>query len=227
MKSTRRNFLGTAAAGTMVASSTRAFAQNEKKIRLGVIGVGWYDMVDAKAALKAGGAEITAICDVDSDHLKKSADELEALQGKRPKEFKLYQEMLDAGNMDAIIIGTPPHWHALQLIASLKKGYDIYCEKPLAYDIREGRAMADAVKASDRIVQVGFQRRQSDTFKQVKKAIDDNRIGEVVQVDAQIHYNAGTKGTIFAADNKWVLIPKGKKLNTRNMRSNPTWAPTT
>ncbi len=193
MNSTRRKFLGSAAIGTLALSGGSAFAQADKKtIRIGVIGVGWYGMVNAKAALKAGGAEITAICDVDSDHLKKSADELEKLQGRRPQEFKLYEEMLAAGGLDAIIIATPPQWHALQLIASLNKGYDVYCEKPLAYDIREGRAMVEAVKASDRIVQIGFQRRQSPAFSQVKEAIDAGRIGRVIQAEAQIHYQAGT-----------------------------------
>jgi predicted dehydrogenase len=193
MESTRRNFLGTAAAGTIGISGISAFAQGDKKIRIGVIGVGWYGMVDAKAALKAGGAEIVAICDVDSEHLEKSAEELSKLQGSRPRGYKLHREMLDAGNMDAVIIGTPPQWHALQLMDCLNKGYDVYCEKPLAYDIREGRAMVEAVKATDRIVQVGFQRRQSQTFKQVKEAIDAGRIGEVIQADVQIHYNAGTQ----------------------------------
>jgi predicted dehydrogenase len=193
MESTRRNFLGTAAAGTIGISGVAAFAQGDKKIRIGVIGVGWYGMVDAKAALKAGGAEIVAICDVDSEHLDKSAEELSKLQGSRPRGYKLHREMLDAGNMDAVIIGTPPQWHALQLMDCLNKGYDVYCEKPLAYDIREGRAMVDAVKATDRIVLVGFQRRQSQTFKQVKEAIDAGRIGDVIQADVQIHYNAGTQ----------------------------------
>ncbi|MDD2598862.1 MAG: Gfo/Idh/MocA family oxidoreductase [Kiritimatiellae bacterium] len=193
MNSTRRKFLGTTAIGTLGLAGGGALAQTDKKtIRIGVIGVGWYGMVDAKAALKAGGAEITAICDVDSVHLKTSADELEKLQGTRPQEFKLYEEMLSAGGIDAIIIGTPPQWHALQLMASLKNGYDVYCEKPLAYDIREGRAMVDAVKASDRIVQIGFQRRQSPVFAQVKEAIDAGRIGRVIQAEAQIHYQAGT-----------------------------------
>lgn len=193
MESTRRNFLGTAAAGTIGISSVSAFSQGEKKVRIGVIGVGWYGMVDAKAALNAGGAEIVAICDVDSEHLKKNAEELSKLQGSRPREYKLHREMLDAGGMDAVIIGTPPQWHALQLMDCLNKGYDVYCEKPLAYDIREGRAMVEAVKATDRIVQVGFQRRQSQTFKQVKEAIDAGKIGDVIQADVQIHYTAGPK----------------------------------
>ncbi|MDA3923390.1 MAG: Gfo/Idh/MocA family oxidoreductase [Kiritimatiellae bacterium] len=182
MNSTRRNFLGSAAIGTIALSSANALAQSNKKtIRIGVIGVGWYGMVDAKAALKSGSVEITAICDIDSEHLKKSAAELEKLQGKRPAEFKLYKEMLAAGNMDAVIIGTPPQWHAMQLIACLKKDLDVYCEKPLAYDIREGRAMVDAVKASDRIVQIGFQRRQSPAYQQVKEAIASGKIGKVIQ----------------------------------------------
>ena len=95
-------------------------------------------MVDAEAAVKAGGAEIAAICDVDSDHLRQSADELEKLQGTRPTMLKLYQDLLDLKGLDAVIIATPPHWHAIPFIAALEKGLDVYCEKPLAYDIREG-----------------------------------------------------------------------------------------
>ena len=126
---------------------------------LGVIGVGWYGMVDVRAALKVGGVEIAAVCDVDRDHLKQSADELEKLQGKRPQTFKLYEELLDLKGLDAVIIATPPHWHALQFIAALQHGLDVYCEKPLAYDIREGQAMVEAAAKHGRIVEIGFQRR--------------------------------------------------------------------
>jgi len=191
-KTTRRTFLGATAAGTWAVAGA-ARAADDKVLKMGVIGVGWYGMVDAKAALKVGGVEVAAICDVDSQHLADSADELEKLQGKRPKTFKLYQEMLDMPGLDAVIIGTPPHWHALPFLAALEKGLDIYCEKPLAYDIREGRAMVEAAKASDSIVQIGFQRRQSQAFRQAADFIADGGIGKLVQVDAQIHYRAGTK----------------------------------
>jgi predicted dehydrogenase len=190
---TRRHFLGTAAAVATAAWTRSIVAAEDKPLKLGVIGVGWYGMVDAKAALKAGGVEIVAICDVDRSHLEQSAAELEKLQGKRPATFKLYQDMLAAGGLDAVIIGTPPHWHALQLIAALERGLDVYCEKPLAYDIREGRAMVEAAKRHGRILQIGFQRRQSGAFQAVKKFIDSGEAGRIVQVDAQIHYNAGTK----------------------------------
>lgn len=197
MKTTRREFLERVAAGTVALSGTvhgAVYGAEEKRpLRLGVIGVGWYGMVDAKAALKVGGVDIIAVCDVDSAHLKKSADDLEKAQGRRPQTFKHYHDLLDSNGLDAVIIATPPQWHALQLIAALEKGLDIYCEKPISYDIREGRAMVDAVKRHTRIVQIGFQRRQSRAFQEVKRLIDSGEAGKIVQVEAQIHYQAGTK----------------------------------
>ncbi len=194
MATTRRVFLGTAA-GAAAAALTRTVqaAAENRNLRLGVIGVGWYGMVDARAALKAGGAEIAAVCDVDSEHLKNSADELEKLQGKRPQMFKLYQDLLGIKGLDAVIIATPPHWHALPFLAALEQGLDIYCEKPLAYDIREGRAMVEAANKRGRIVQIGFQRRQSPALRQVKKFLQSGQAGRIVQADVQIHYTAGTK----------------------------------
>lgn len=194
---TRRTFLGTtAAAGALalarpVHSSTLADA--DKTLKMGVIGVGWYGMVDAQAALKVGGVEVTAICDVDRDHLDQSVAELDKLQGKKPQTFKLYTEMLDKADLDVVVIGSPPHWHALQLIACLERGLDVYAEKPLAYDIREGRALVEAVKKhSDRIVQVGFQRRQSQACREAAEFVKAGKAGKIVQADVQIHYRTGT-----------------------------------
>jgi predicted dehydrogenase len=188
MNTTRRTFIGTTAASAIALTTQLKAAEVDKVLKLGVIGTGWYGMVDAKAALSVGGVEITAICDVDSAHLEAAAAELEKLQGKRPQSFKLYQEMLDQAGLDAVIIGTPTQWHALQLLAAVGKGLDVYCEKPVSYDIREGRAMVDAVKASDRIVQVGFQRRQSKAYQAVRELVAAGELGRVIQADAQIHY---------------------------------------
>ncbi len=193
----RRTFLGATAAAAGAAwlhrATRRAEAgwQGDRMLQLGVIGVGWYGMVDAHAALKVGGAEIAAVCDVDSDHLEKAAADLEKAQGTKPKTFKHYQDLLDLKSLDAVIIGTPPQWHALPLIAALEAGKDIYCEKPLAYDVREGQAMVAAVEKSDRIVQIGFQRRQSLALRQATDFIKSGALGDLVQVDAQIHYRAG------------------------------------
>jgi len=190
----RREFLSAAAATAAAGALAPQVLAADKPLKLGVIGVGWYGMVDAKAALKVGGVEIAAICDVDSEHLDKNAAELQKLQGQRPATFKLYQDLLAAGGLDAVIIATPPHWHALQFIAALDKGLDVYLEKPISYDIREGRAMVERAKRSpDRVVQVGFQRRQAKAFQEAKQFIAGGGAGRIVQVDAQIHYRAGTK----------------------------------
>jgi len=193
---TRRQFLQSSALGAIAVSQVPAVlegAEPDRRLRLGLIGCGWYGMEDTKAAIKAGGVEITGICDVDSDHLNQNAEAVEKLQGKRPATFKQYQDLVDRPDLDAMIIATPPHWHALQLLACLKRGLDVYCEKPLSYDIRESQAMVAAVKGSKSLVQVGFQRRQNAAFKAVHQHIQDGNAGRIVCAEANIHYTAGTK----------------------------------
>lgn len=207
----RRQFISRAAAGTVAlgaalpgaGAAAKGAAEEAKekpaskgqsaKIRLGLIGCGWYGMVDLRAALKAGGVEVLALSDVDSENLKKSADEVEKLTGSRPKTFRLYEELLETPGLEAVIIATPPHWHALQFIAASEKGLDIYCEKPLSYDVREGRAMVEAARKAGRIVQIGFQRRQSPAFQAARDLFQSGELGRVVQVDVQIHYQAGMR----------------------------------
>jgi len=193
---TRRHFLCGAATGAVALSHFPAVLQAadpDAKLKLGLIGCGWYGMVDLKAALKVGGVDVVALCDVDREHLDSSAAEVEKLQGRRPRSFKLYEELLQTPGLEAVIIATPPHWHALQLIAALERGMDVYCEKPLSYDIREGRAMVDAVAKSRRIVQIGFQRRQSAAFQAVRQHVQAGNAGRIVCAEANIHYSAGTK----------------------------------
>ena len=152
----RRMFLGQAAAAALAFGAFPGGAAEKdatpRKLKLGLIGCGWYGMVDVKAALKAGGVELIALCDVDSEHLAQSAAEVEKLQGTRPLTFKLYPELLATPGLEAVIIATPPQWHALPFLAALEKGLHVYCEKPLAYDVREGRAMAEAAARSGRVV---------------------------------------------------------------------------
>lgn len=193
----RRSFIQKTSVGTagmITAFSIPAFAQN-RKIKTGLIGCGWYGGVITKAALKSGNVEVVALCDVDSQHLKNMASEIESLQGARPKEFKDYRDLLDAKEMEAVMIATPPQWHALQFIAACEKGLDIYCEKPLAYDVREGQAMIEAAEKAGNIVQIGFQRRQSQAFQKAKELINDGTTGEIHQIGAQIHYVPNLKDT--------------------------------
>jgi len=187
----RRNFIKTTAIGTAGIASSFYMPpeQDKRKLKIGLIGAGWYGMVITTAALKSGGVEVIGICDVDSEHLNTSADQIEKLQGTRPKTFKYYHDLLDLKGLEALFIGTIPHWHALQFIAGCEKGLDIYCEKPLSYDVMEGIAMVNAWKKAGNIVQIGFQRRQSQAFKKAKGLIETGRIGDIHQIVAQIHYN--------------------------------------
>lgn len=196
----RRQFLGAAAATGAVALARSPLgaadapaapaAPAPRKVRLGLIGCGWYGVVNAKAALRTGGAEIVAICDVDGAVLGSAAAEIAALQGGRPRTYKHHADLVADPDIEAVVIATPPQWHALQFLAALARGLDIYCEKPLAYDVRESRAMAAAAARTDRIVQVGFQRRQDAAFRAVRDLIAAGSLGRVVQVDAQINYAA-------------------------------------
>lgn len=193
----RRSFIEktSLSSAAMISAFNIPSLAKDKKIKIGLIGCGWYGMVITKAALKIGGVEVIGICDVDSEHLKNSAGELEKLQGSRPKETQDYLELIDQRGIEAVFIGTPPHWHALQFIAACEKGLDIYCEKPLAYDVKEGMAMMNAAEKAGNIVQVGFQRRQSEAFKKTRELIESGTAGKIHQIGAQIHYNAKTKDT--------------------------------
>jgi predicted dehydrogenase len=195
----RRNFIGSAVAGTLAMNpllhrSARG-SQSQRPLRLGLIGCGGYGMADVRAAFKVGGVEIVALCDVDSQHLESSAAKVAEMQNSRPKTFKHYNDLLETPALEAVIIATPPQWHALPFIAAVEKGLDVYCEKPLAYDIREGRAMVDAAEKAGVTIQVGFQRRQSTAIKQARDYIRQGHLGRIIQADAQIHYTAGTRDT--------------------------------
>lgn len=187
----RRIFISKSSMGAvaaMTAFSFPAMGQN-RKIKIGLIGCGWYGMVITKAALQTGDVEVVAVCDVDSEHLNSAAAEIEKLQGMRPAGFADYRGLLDVKGMEAVFIGTPPQWHALQFIAACEKGLHIYCEKPLAYDIEEGKAMVAAARKAGNIVQIGFQRRQSNAFLKAKEMIQSGSLGKVYEIGAQIHYN--------------------------------------
>jgi predicted dehydrogenase len=177
----RRVFLATAGSALMA---------QERRLKLGLIGAGWYGIVDAQAAYKAGGVEFAAVADADTKMLDDAAGLMEKAQGSRPKLTKRYEEVLDTPGLDGVIIATPPHWHALPFIAACKRKLAVYMEKPLAYDIREGQAMIKAASAAGNIVQVGFQRRQSEALQQAADFIGSGGAGTIVQADVQIHYTA-------------------------------------
>jgi predicted dehydrogenase len=234
----RRHFLGAAALGAAALSTLRSRAADgpapaaPRTVKLGLIGCGWWAMVNAKGAYKAGGAQVIAICDIDSANLETTAAEIEKLQGSRPLTFKLYEDLLAVTGLEAVIISTPPQWHALPFIAAVNRGIDVFCEKPLAYDIREGRAMVDAAAKSKSVVQIGFVRRQSAAFQAVRQFIAEDKLGRIINVDAQINFTAGTASAVPVAPppsldwDHWCgpgpLIPYSPQVGHRNWRLEQT-----
>jgi predicted dehydrogenase len=107
----RRKFLELASMGSATLASSFYIPSHtqDRKLLIGLIGAGWYGMVITSAALKSGGVEVIGICDIDSDHLRNSADEVEKLQGSRPKTFKYYNDLLEMKGLEALFIGTMPH----------------------------------------------------------------------------------------------------------------------
>jgi predicted dehydrogenase len=191
-RSSRREFVRTAAQGAAIAAPVLLGRAQDRKLKAGVIGTGWWAGVDMKAAWAVGGVEAAAICDVDTAMSDAFVSECEKAQGSRPRVYKDYRELLQHPGLDFVIITTPPQWHALQFIAACEKGLPVYCEKPLAYDVREGQAMIAAQKKAGNVVQVGFQRRNSDAFHDAAKHLRGGSGGRIVQVEANIHYKAGT-----------------------------------
>ncbi|REL39314.1 gfo/Idh/MocA family oxidoreductase [Rhodohalobacter sp. SW132] len=193
----RRTFLKKSALGAaaMAGSFYMPAFGKQQKIKVGLIGAGWYGMVISEAALDVGGVEIVAVCDVDTEHLNNSASRLDELQGSRPQTFADYRDLLEVDGLEAVFIATPPQWHALQFIDACEKGLDIFLEKPLSYDPMEGVAMVEAAEKADNIVAIGFQRRHSAAFKHAQQFIQDGKAGEIHKVVAQIHYRANAGDT--------------------------------
>jgi predicted dehydrogenase len=186
----RRVFLGALAAGSAVMGRRTAARQaGGEKLKVGVIGCGWYGMVVLKAAFESGGVEAVALCDVDAEHLRTAADEVAKHQAGSPATYADWRELLDHPGLQVVVIGTPPHWHALPFIEACSRGLDVYCEKPLCYDVREGQAMVEAARNSSSVVQVGFQRRQSAAVREGGRYIADGHAGRILSAAAQIHYS--------------------------------------
>ena len=135
---TRRQFsvaLGAASA----LSATRVFGANDR-IRLGIIGAGGRGREDWGTFLKEPDVEPVAVCDVYENFLHQAI----AMAGGKPAAHKDFRQLLDRKDVDAVIVGTPDHWHAPITIAACDAGKDVYCEKPLSLTILEGRKMLDA-----------------------------------------------------------------------------------
>lgn len=150
-------------------------------------------MADLRQALKQPGVECGALCDVDDAVLRERSAEINKIQGKAPVAYKDFRRLLENKSIDAVIIGTPDHWHCYQMIAACEAGKDVYVEKPLANSIEECDRMVAAVRKYKKVVQVGQQQRSGDHWQSAMKLIKSGGLGDLrkTQVWANFNYGAG------------------------------------
>jgi predicted dehydrogenase len=178
----RRDFLaGAAMAAAPLFVPQSAFGANDR-ISYGVIATGGRGRYVSSEFTKLG-AECVAICDVYEPNLLKAKD-----QHPQAKTFVDYHDLL-AEKMDAVLLAGPDHHHCPMLLAALAAGKDVYAEKPLSKTLEESVTMINAVKKSDRVVQIGMQRRSSEPVMKAKKLIDDGILGQITLVKPQWHWN--------------------------------------
>ncbi|MFK7766058.1 MAG: Gfo/Idh/MocA family oxidoreductase [Mariniblastus sp.] len=199
----RRNFLktGSAAVALTTAASLNSASANlntssKKKRRVCLIGCGWYGKLDLFRLLQVEDVEVVSICDVDSKMLAEAAEMISKRQksGNTPKTYGDYRELLKAGGLDIALIDTPDHWHALPMIAAAEAGLDIYVQKPIGVDVLEGKAMLDAARKHNRVVQVGMQRRSTPHLMNAKKTIvDAGLLGDIGLAEVYCYYHMRAK----------------------------------
>ncbi len=173
----RRTFTKTATAATLgltAAQYARAKGANDR-VRLGFIGVANRGGQLISAFLHHSDCEIVALCDIQRSTLEKAA---QRLNGK-PRKFKDFRKLIDQKDIDAVVIATPDHWHAIQTITACNAGKDVYVEKPLSITIYEGRKMVEAARRNKRVVQVGTQRRSGKIYARARELVQSGKIGKV------------------------------------------------
>jgi predicted dehydrogenase len=186
----RREFLTTStAAGLALAEAASAPAAGRKKYRVGLIGCGWYGLVDLRHLMNVGQVEVVALCDVNKRHLQAAADELAKERKQHPQKFADFRDMLKPKNLDIVLVGTPDHWHALAAIAAMKAGADVYVEKPISHTFLEGSAMVQTARKLKRVVQVNTQRRSTPHFQSAREFIKEGKLGHIGQVRAFCYYH--------------------------------------
>ncbi len=182
---TRRGFLATAGAAVRL----RAASDTPGVLSIGVGSRGSGIAIEA-----AGLGRLVAVCDVDSAQSDLFLEKLAKKQTAKPELYKDYRKALERKDVDVVTIGTPDHWHTAVLLAALRAGKDVYCEKPMTLTIDEGKKIVKAVRESGRVVQVGTQQRSEfkQNFLKAAALVRAGRLGKKLTATCMI--GEGSKG---------------------------------
>ena len=169
----RRDFARGAGLATAL-SYSRILGANDR-VGVGYIGLGNRGDQVHDAFLEHGDAQTMAVCDLRDDYLDLAVRKSRAT----PKKFKEYKKLLEDKDLDAIVIATPDHWHALMFIDACNAGKDVYVEKPLSLTVFEGRKMVETANRTKRVVQVGTNRRSWKTYQEAAEFVRAGGLGHV------------------------------------------------
>lgn len=194
----RRAFLASTAA-TAIVANTRAEDPPGKRpaserIRVGCVGGGGRAGSLVKTFSKSPQAEIVAIADLDPNRLGPALAAAEELQGSRPRGESDFRRIIDDTSIDAVVVGTPDHWHAIPTILACLAGKDVYVEKPDGHNIVEGQRMVAAAKKHGRVVQMGSQHRTTERLKSALEFLRTGAIGKCLFAKAWESTKQGSIG---------------------------------
>jgi predicted dehydrogenase len=218
MSVTRRAFLKTSATAAVAAGfptivPARVFGQNapSNRINIGAIGVGRISRGhDLPGIWKYDKAHIMAVCDLYEPRVKLGKELIDGVYSKKSGKpyngtltYFNYHELLANEDIDAVVISTPDHQHAVVAVDAVRAGKDVYLQKPASLTIAEGRTMVDAVKKSNRILQIGSQQRSWKQFRRACELVRNGRIGEIK------HVEIGLPGDPAGGDPTPMPVPAG------------------
>jgi len=241
MKTTRRSFLKASLVMPMVMPLSFSWAKTtaNDRIRVGFIGMGRQNRGLLKNFMYR--TQVVAVCDVDTTRREDALKKANEFYSKNPKYGKPickayvdFEDIVARDDIDAICIATPDHWHAMQTIASLRTGKDVYCEKPLTHDISESVEVMKEVAANKRVLQTGSWQRSKSEFRIACELVRNRVAGEI------LHINSGFSGPPRPCDlpgepmepgldwNRWVgpapIRPYNSALSPRGMHKHfPAW----
>lgn len=188
----RRSFLeksGVTAAGLAAGvtllepRSARAEAAND--VVIGLVGCGGMGRANLRDFLKAPEVKVAALCDIDEGRIGEAMQDLEKARAatdspvEQVDHYKDFRDLIDRNDIDVVIVGTPDHWHAYVATAACAAYKDVYCEKPVSHNVVEGRAMVDAARKYNRVVQVGTQQRSGSHFQSAVEQVRSGALGKV------------------------------------------------
>jgi predicted dehydrogenase len=189
----RREFLKKSAAAFAASRLPASVYQTGgARKRVGLIGTGWYGKSDLLRMIQVAPVEVVSLCDVDKRMLADAAALVATRQQskKTPRTYSDYRQMLDARDLDIVLIVTPDHWHALPMIDACRLGLDVWVQKPISVDVVEGQAMLAAARKYKRVVQVGMQRRSTPHLVTARdRVIREGRLGKIGLVEVYCYYH--------------------------------------